>query len=539
MNLTRSGTETRHDTHGAPRRVRNVLFIMCDQLRRDHLGCYGHATIRTPHIDALAAAGTRFDRCYAQAAVCGPSRMSTYTGRYVHSHGSTWNFVPLSVQIPTLGEYMGAAGLRTGLVGKSHVVPDLEGIKRLDIDPASPRGVSLAQGGFDPVARHDGIVLDSFLQRRPHPYNSHLHARGYAGFNAWHDWANSGLDEEGQLRTGWRLRNARFPARVRPEDSETAWSTDQAIEFIRAQGEAPWCLHVSYIKPHWPYMAPQPYLSMYGAADIQAAARSHEERIDAHPVVAAFRQHTESLTFSEPGVRETVLPAYMALISEIDTHVGRLLQALHCEGRADDTLVVLTSDHGDMLGDHWLGEKELFYEPSAGVPLIVYDPTSSASGLVVDSMVESIDLIPTFLEALGQPADRQWLEGHSLIPLIHGAATQVRETAFSELDYAFYGARTTLGLGPNAARSVMACEKRWKYVHHLGFAPQLFDLEGDPHELVDLGRSPGHAAIRAQMHERLVAWMSARRNRSGMADAGVDDLLAHRSVPGSIEIGVW
>lgn len=539
MIQARTGQDDGDDSRAPMRRIRNVLFIMCDQLRRDHLGCYGHPTLRTPNIDALAAAGTRFDRCYAQAAVCGPSRMSTYTGRYVLSHGATWNFVPLPVQIPTLGEYMRAAGLRTALVGKSHVVPDLEGLKRLDIDPASPSGMSLGQGGFDAIARHDGIVLDSFLQRRPHPYNSHLHQRGYVGFNAWHDWANSGIDEQGQLCTGWRLRNARYPARVRPEDSETAWTTDQAIEFVRSQGEAPWCLHVSYIKPHWPYMAPAPYLAMYSAADIKPAARAQAERIDAHPVVEAFRGHTESLTFSQPGVRETVLPAYMALVSEIDTHIGRLLQALESAGRSRDTLIVLTSDHGDLLGDHWLGEKELFYEQSAGVPLIVFDPTSLPCGRVVDSVVESIDLIPTFMDALGQQADHQWLEGQSLMPMVRGETGQVRQTAFSELDYAFYGARTTLGLGPNSARSVMACEKRWKYVYHQGFPPQLFDLESDPHELVDLGRSPAHAQVRAQMHERLVEWMSSRRRRSTMPDAGVDDLLVHRSQPGSIEIGVW
>ena len=96
-------------------KVKNVLFIMCDQLRRDYLGCYGHPTIRTPHIDALAARGTRFDRAYVQGPVCGPSRMSTYTGRYVASHGATWNFVPLPLQVPTLGDYMRGAGLRTAV----------------------------------------------------------------------------------------------------------------------------------------------------------------------------------------------------------------------------------------------------------------------------------------------------------------------------------------------------------------------------------------------------------------------------------------
>jgi len=537
--LMSSDQTTRSSPEAAPSRIRNILFIMCDQLRRDYLGCYGHPSISTPHIDALAKRGTRFTRCYVQGPVCGPSRMSTYTGRYVTSHGSTWNFVPLSVQLPTLGEYMRDAGLRTALIGKSHVVPDLAGLRRLGIDPNSVEGRYLANGGFEPIARHDGIVLDSFLARGPHPYNTYLHSKSYPGFNAWHDWANSGQDEQGKLQSGWRLRNSGYAARVRAEDSETAWTTDQAIDYIQTQGDKPWCLHVSYIKPHWPYIAPEPYHAMYGRSDIKAPVRSPAERTDAHPVYAAFREHLESRTFSTEEVRETVIPAYMGLVSEIDANLGRLMQAMTDAGRMDDTLIVFTSDHGDLLGDHWLGEKEMFYEPSAGVPLIVCDPRSPLRGLVNDSPVEAIDLIPTFLDALGQPPDQQRLEGMSLLPLVHGSTARLKDAAFSELDYAFYPARAALGLGPNSARAVMVCEARWKYVFYLGFPPQLFDLVNDPDELVDQGQNAAYAAVRASLHDRLVAWMAHRRNRATMADSSVDDLLVHRTEPGGVEIGVW
>lgn len=520
-------------------KVRNILFIMCDQLRRDYLGCYGHPTLETPHIDALAARGTRFTRCYVQGPVCGPSRMSTYTGRYVASHGSTWNFVPLAVQTPTMGDYLRKLGLRTAVVGKTHVVGDISGMERLRIDPRSPQGVLLAQGGFEPYARHDGVVLDASLKVRNYPYNDYLHRAGYPAVNAWHEFANSGLSPDGQVLSGWRLRNSRQAARVQEQHSETAWATDTAIDFIREQGENPWCLHLSYIKPHWPYMAPQPYASTYGDRDVMAANRSDAERHNSHPVYRAFRAHPESQAFSRDEVRATVIPTYMGLIKQIDEHIGRLMRFLKVSGRQDDTLIVFTSDHGDLLGDHWLGEKEMFYEASAGVPLIVVDPGAQSPSGVADALVESIDLLPTFMDALGMPADEQWLEGRSLMPYLRGEVPAARDAAFSELDYSFYGARAALGLPANRARAAMVATSRWKLVQYLGFDPQLFDLEEDPHELVDLGADAGHAHVRADLLAQLADWRMTRRNRATMSDRQADHWAVHRTEPGGVEIGVW
>jgi arylsulfatase A-like enzyme len=537
--MTASRSAASEPPQTGPRRARNILFIMCDQLRRDYLGCYGHPTLKTPHIDALAASGTRFNRCYVQGTVCGPSRMSTYTGRYVASHGSTWNFVPLSVQIPTMGDYMRKAGLRTAVIGKTHVVGDSAGMNRLGIDPLSPPGLLLSQGGFEPYARHDGVVLDAGLKQRSYVYNDYLRRSGYQAANAWHEFANSGVDAAGQLQSGWKLRNSGLAARVEERHSETAWATDTAIDFIRAQGEAPWCLHLSYIKPHWPYIAPAPYHQAYGGDDIQPARRSLAERDDKHPVYRAFRNHAESQAFSRDEVRQAVIPSYMGLVKQLDDNLGRLIETLKAAGRLDDTLIVFTSDHGDLLGDHWLGEKEMFYEPSAGVPLIIVDPAAQLRGQVVDDLVEAIDLLPTFVEAVGAPADAQWLEGKSLLPHLRGQASGQREAAFSELDYAFYGARSALGLGVNQARAEMVCTDRWKLIRYAGFAPQLFDLQDDPQELVDLGLAPAHASVRAELLERLTDWHASRRQRTTMADAQVEDWTRHRTEPGGVEIGVW
>ena len=199
------------------RRTKNILFIMCDQLRWDYLSCYGHPRLATPHIDALAAKGVRFTRAYVQSPVCGASRMSFYTGRYVQSHGASWNGVPLKVGEMTLGDYLRPLGLQTVLVGKTHMRADQEGMERLGIDPGSIIGVRVAECGFDPYERDDGlhgIGPDGRYDPQVPRYNRYLNDKGYAGDNPWHDWANAAQGEGNKLASGWAMRHARKPARV-------------------------------------------------------------------------------------------------------------------------------------------------------------------------------------------------------------------------------------------------------------------------------------------------------------------------------------
>ncbi len=519
--------------------VRNILFIMCDQLRADYLSCYGHPRLATPHIDRLAAMGTRFTRAYVQGSVCGPSRMSFYTGRYVMSHGVTWNFVPLPAGERTLGDYLRAAGLRTVVVGKTHAASDVEGITRFSLSPEAGAGLLLAEAGFEPYARHDGIITDNRIEKHGGVYSTYLKAKGYAGRNPWHDYANSAAAPDGGIASGWNMRNAKLAARVAEADSETAWTTHRAMDFIREQGEQPWCLHLSYIKPHWPYIAPAPYHAAFGADDCMAPVRAAHEREDAHPVYRAFRQHREGEAFSRDEVRRTVIPAYMGLVKQIDDHIGRLLAFLEQAGRMSDTMIAFTSDHGDYLGDHWLGEKEMMFEQGVRVPLIVVDPSSGAArGAVSDALVEAIDLVPTFLDALAQPISDHIIEGQSLLPLLHGGAAPARDAVFCELDYAFYAARRTLNRDADNARAVMAGTRDWKLIHYDGFPPQLFDLVNDPQELSDRGTDAGLAAVRRELYDRLFNWMRQRRNRITLPGAQVIG-RSSPDVGGGVIIGRW
>ncbi|MBS0221674.1 MAG: alkaline phosphatase family protein [Proteobacteria bacterium] len=520
-------------------KVRNVLFIMCDQLRADHLSCAGHPHLATPAIDGLAKRGVLFPRAYVQSGVCGPSRMSYYTGRYMVSHGATWNRVPLSLREKTIGDYLRPAGLRVALAGKTHVLPDTDGLERYGIEGGSAVAALMRAGRFEELDRYDGHSPPG----NESGYAAYLRAQGYNSDDPWSDYVIAADGPDGEKLSGWHMRNARLPARVAEEHSETAYMTREAMRFIEEMGEQPWCLHLSYVKPHWPYMAPAPYHALYGPKDCLPLNRSEAELVDQHPVLAAYRRHEESLSFSRPEAPDTVRPTYMGLIRQIDDWLGRLFAQLEKQGRFDDTLIFFTSDHGDFLGDHWLGEKEMFYEEALRVPFIVHDPESSADatrGTVDNRFVEAIDVVPTILDALDLPPNDHLIEGRSLLPLLRdGGTTQAwRDAVFSELDYSFREARHLLKRQPQDCRAMMVRTDRWKYVWWQDFRPMLFDLAHDPHELHDLGATDSYAHIRREMENRLATWLKARKTRVTVDDAYVEARTATHKKHG-IFFGVW
>lgn len=524
--------------------IKNVLFIMADQLRWDYLSCYGHPHLNTPNIDKLASKGVRFDRAYVQSPVCGPSRASCYTGRTVFSHGATWNQVPLPIGELTLGDYLRPLGVTTAVVGKTHMVADKDGMARLGLNDKTEIGCLISQPGFDPYERDDGLHPNKGLQKRGGKlrYNDWLREKGYPGENPWNDYANSAEGENGEVLSGWHLRHSNLQARVKEEHSETAYMTMRAKEFITEMGDKPWLCHLSFIKPHWPYIAPAPYHNMYGHNSFVPPQRRDSEKENPNPVFGAFMGMEVSRTFSAPNVRETVLTGYMGLIKQIDDHLGRLFDWLEDTGKAEQTMIVFTSDHGDYLGDHWMGEKELFHEVSVKVPLIIYDPRPEADATrdtVCEEFVEAIDLVPTFMEATGAPPADHRLEGRSLMPLLKGEKPDNwRDAAFSEIDYAFYTAREALGVGPSDARGYMIRTEQWKYIHFKGYPPQLFDLENDPQEFTDLGRDPEHESVRAQMYDRLVDRLLSRKNRVTMTDEQVLNMRKGENSSG-VMIGKW
>lgn len=527
--------------------LNNVLFIMCDQMRFDALSCTG-GLIDTPNIDALAARGVRFDRAFVQGSVCGSSRMSTYTGRYVQSHGSWYNQVPLSISQRTIGDHVREIGVRGVLVGKTHMAADFSGLDRLRLDPDDPNAAVVRQCGFEPFERDDGLHPETSPLRFDLRYNQFLREHGFAGDNPWHTTANSVTGPDGKRLSGWLLEASSYPAIVPDELSETAYMTDRAIDFIREAGDDRWCLHLSYIKPHWPYVVSEPYHDMVSPLDLPVPNRSDAERDTTHPIFRSLQQSRIGEVFSREGIREAVYPAYLGLVKQIDTHLGRLFAELDALGRTDDTMVVLVSDHGDYMGDHWLGEKDWLHEEIVRVPLIVADPRPTADatrGSVSTDLVESIDLAPTFVEALGGTTENNpWLEGQSLLPTIegHGSASNASARDFAVCQADFGSLELSDGLldnHPKDLRASMIRTDRYKYVISEIGPNVLFDLDSDPTELHDRADDPALATVRSDLHEQLFGWFRRRDHEVTRAKQSADPERMGRDAREGVFIGYW
>jgi len=238
----------------------------------------------------------------------------------------------------------------------------------------------------------------------------------------------------------------------------------------------------------------------------------------------------------------------MGLIKQIDDRIGDLLRFLQERSLFENTMVVFTSDHGDYLGDHWLGEKQLFHEVSVRVPLIIYDPSPEADGVrgqANDALVELIDLAPTFLDYLGGDAKPHVLEGRTLVPLLHGeAAAPWRSVAVSEYDYAFDRVRQRLGTPALASTLYMVTDGRWKYIRADGFRPMLFDHRTDPQELRDIGANADYAKVCDQFDSELFAWFRRMRPRITISEQAITSgdriaLLYDRDIDDGVLIGYW
>jgi len=509
----------------------NILFIMYDQLRFDYLSCAGHPHLDTPNFDRVAAKGVRFTNAYVQSPVCGASRMCFYTGRYASSHGAQWNDFPLRVGELTMGDHLREQGMDCWLIGKTHMKADAKGMARLGLTADSTIGARQAECGFDTWIRDDGIWgcgPDGFYDERRSPYNEYLKQKGYPSENPWAVFANAGVNDDNEMASGWMFKNADKPANIREEDSETPWLTREAIAFIK-QAKGPWCAHVSYIKPHWPYIVPAPYHDMYGVDDVSTAMRDDVERHDPHPVFEAYMANKLGQAFQREDVRQKVIPAYMGLIKQCDDQLGVLLDYLEESGQMESTVIVLTSDHGDYLGDHWMGEKELFHEPSVKVPMIISDPCAKANAIrntSCDALVESIDLVATFVEMAGGKVPDHIIEGRSLLPLLHGETVDWRDYVISEYDYSVTPQALTLKLEPRDCRLFMVFDGRFKLMHaEGGFRPMLFDLVTDPKEFHDLAKGDAHQSEIERLYSHLADW---GRRMSQRVTTSEDDIKAMR-----------
>ena len=511
----------------------NFLLITTDQQRADHLGCYGNAQVRTPHVDALARRGRRFDRFYVATGVCMSNRASLMTGRMPSAHGSRCNGIPLSRSATTFVDLLRDAGYRTGLVGKCHLQ------NMTDLPPEAPAEAAPA-GLTPPRAPHDDAVrnrwrdgrydMESKAKWRDDP--AHRVETPYYGFDhvdlctmhgdmvegAYARWLHEKVGDIDRVR-GPRnaIPDPRFTApqayrtRVPEQLYPTAWIGDCAQRFLEqaSLGEQPFFLHCSFTDPHHPFTPPGRYWGMYDPDDMvlppsfhrhpQArfapVAVLHEERSQGRGRISS----TVGFAATETEARQALALTY-GMISMIDDTVGRVLSCLIELGLDRDTVVVFTSDHGDFMGDQGLLLKSaLHYQSLVRVPFIWADPGASrTAGTSTASLASTIDLPATVLARAGL-APFRGMQGRSLLPLVSDAAPVVRDVVLVEED----GHAPTFGLQtPVRARTVVDASHRLTIYDQPGWA-ELYDLQADPGEMCNLIDDPGHAPTKARMFELL------------------------------------
>jgi choline-sulfatase len=445
---------------------RNVVWIMADQHAGFASGCYGHPVVQTPNIDRLAREGMRFENAYTPSPVCVPARFAAMTGRYPHTTGCTGNDTPLPVWERTAAHAFAGAHALTAFIGKMHPVdPQTHGFDFLvDLghyyDYLGPK-VEIWGRGMD--ARNTGC--------------------GLPWMDSWytpHTWLDRPLNPE-------------LPSVLAEPDHFEAFVAHNCQVFLREYGQHPFFLFASLIKPHFPYVSPPEYHALYDAAEMVLPGTAH----DWHEVPEARRTHLVR-NLDDPEARQAALAEiadYFAATTYMDACVGRILAAIDDLGLRDETLVIYTSDHGEMLFHHGLRQKFVFYEQSARVPLIARLPGVIEPGSTTHALADLTDLLPTSLSLAGVES-RFPMDGVDLSPVLQGEASSVRDACFSEL-----------------GESMMVRSGRWKLAFYPSDQWHLFDLASDGDERDNLyGRHKDNPEI-AALHDDLLRWRQDTRSR--------------------------
>ena len=495
---------------------RNVLLVTLDQWRGDCFSYLGHLTVRTPNIDSVAAAGVTFANHWANAAPCGPSRACLYTGMYMQNHRSVMNGSPLDDRFTNLALEARRAGYN----------PVLFGYTDTSLDPRK-----LAEG--DPRTMTYEGVLPGFEAIVNDPWEQ--------GSIQWGKWlAEHGVDvpsspmdlygpDPGYPRANEHA-SSWAPTKFPSELSESAFITEKAIEWLRRNGSTPFFAHVSYVRPHPPRRNPAGYHDMYSAEEVGPFAGFAEPAQEAafHPLNAGLLSLPATAAPTDPRERRQLRATYYGAVTEVDAQLGRLLSFLEEEGLSSETLVVLTSDHGDMVGDHWLLEKCGYWDESFHIPLVARDPGGGADrtrGLVVEEPTESIDVMPTILEWLGLELPQQ-VDGWPLNTFLRDgeAPEHWRSASHWEWDFRHVKSReaeTYFGVpGAHCSLAVLRTATA-KYVQFAADAdvmpPLLFDLRAGPGHTVNLASAvagPGAAPLELAMAQEMLRWRMRNLDRT-------------------------
>lgn len=514
---------------------------MSDQQRADAMGCAGNPIVQTPHLDALAARGVRFGNACVQSPVCMASRAAIHTGRYPHTLR-----VPSMGLLPptetTIAAALKAAGYSTGMFGKLHLTPQAYTINTRGHDrPVEDPGWFLADAGLDTPAMRAaveempnygfdesvgvedmlwGYYVDWLAERAPELVTQHVCE------NWWNGIVRDGV-EYGTSPPARRMFHPTvgdfFDSPIPAELHPSRFIVDRSIDFIRRHAEEPFFVHCSFVDPHHPFNAPQPYASMYSPAEMPIPPQPEFGDLPQRLRGRAGSDITRHNSFPDE-LWQWARANYFGMVSNLDACIGLLMEELGRLGIRDNTIVIFTSDHGEFVGGHRLLYKgSLIYDDLMRVPLIIDAPELRPHGTVVDELVQEVDIFPTIMSLLGLPI-HAGVQGHDLVPLLTGdpragatgppwghrpplgrpwSESEVAdpmhpyEATFCELDDL---------KDAHYVDSVAVRTREWKLNLFPGSdAGMLFNLSDDPEESHNLFGDPGYANVRQELAEQIVA----------------------------------
>lgn len=482
---------------------KNILFIVADQLRADCLHGRFAPHVRLPHLTRLMSEAVTFRNHFTVTCPCGPARASLLTGLYAMNHRSVRNGTPLDGSVTNIALEARKAGYDPLLFGYTDTT--------LDPRQHHPRDPQIASFERVMPGFHEVVEMRAGYS---FPWRAYLKDRGYdlPPFERFF-YPVSGQGKPGRLGD---------PAFYSAADSDTAFLTDRLLSQLSVRADQGWFAHLTYVRPHHPYVAPAPYNSMYEAAEIplplRLEKRSEEEAV--HPFFRAHLKKTrltkyvdgldDQIDESNDDHIQLIRSQYLALASEVDDHVGRIIAHLKNTGQYDNTLLIFTSDHGEMLGDRHMWGKDTVYDPAFHVPLIIRDPNQpDQHGTRIEAFSESIDVTPTILDWMGH-APPGSMNGKSLRPFLAGRKPDDwRDHVIFELDLADPESETVwqrdMGLSIRDANLSVLREERFKLVHfNGGYPPLLFDMRSSDGEMRNLADDPQHAPTVLRLTQRML-----------------------------------
>jgi arylsulfatase A-like enzyme len=440
----------------------NLLFLWTDEQRADTLAAYGNHRFKVPNLNSLAAGSIVFDRCYDTQPVCTPARSSVMTGHWPHGNGCIHNNIPLNRQTPVLPEMVADAAYRTAYMGKWHLGDEL-----------------FQQHGFEQWVSMEDIYNEHFTPGHDQSARS----------SYYHYLIEQGFKPESKGKFSRNQANG-LPI----EHGKPAFLAREASGFIRKHNAEPWMLYVNFLQPHMPFTGPLNDLH----SELEAPLPENYPGIpvEGEPeFYAAKRQDFLENGFEGQELKtragwQRIARNYAGLCAEVDLAVGRILQALEESGQAGNTIVVFTTDHGDMMGAHSLLAKDVFYEEAIHIPMLLHVPFRGNRQQHIPQPVSHIDVVPTLLHLLGKPVPES-LPGASLLPLLEGS--QRRE------DHVF------LEWHKPAGRTVISPDG-WKMALYHKDNPLLFNRAKDPLEMHNLYHLPESKPVIARLRSKLEKW---------------------------------